>query len=75
MHVPPEERAAFDAAIATLGQNAPLYHLTLERPLQADIRPQPVRRGGAMYLRDPSGREQLIAVAGHRIDWIEPVQL
>jgi hypothetical protein len=73
MHVPNDQLDAFDAAINSLGENAPLYLLTLDRPLGSDPRRQPARPGGAIYLRDPAGTEILVAVAGARIEWVEPV--
>ena len=75
MHVPVERQDAFDAAIALLGNNAPLYRLTLERPLEHDPRPQPARAGNPIYLREPDGTDVLLAIAGARLDWIEPVRL
>lgn len=75
MHVPSEHRSAFDSAIASLGENAPLYTLTLERPPDPDPRPQPASPGAAVYLRTPSGEELLVAVVGTRVEWVEPVGL
>jgi hypothetical protein len=75
MHVPHDQLDAFDAAIDSLGENAPLYLLTLDRPLHPDPRPQPARAGGAIYLRDPAGTDLLIAVVGARIEWVQPVGL
>jgi hypothetical protein len=75
MHVPAGQENAFDAAIETLGQNAPLYWLTLERSLTHDPRPQPARPGSPIYLRDPDGTHTLLAIAGGRLDWIDLVTL
>jgi hypothetical protein len=73
MHVPNDQLDAFDAALDSLGENAPLYLLTLDRPLDPDPRRQPARPGGAIYLRDPAGTANLLAVAGARIEWIQPI--
>jgi Uncharacterized protein conserved in bacteria len=75
MHIPAQRRAAFDGAIRSLGENAPLYVLTLERPPDPDPRPQPARPGAAVYLCTPSGQEVLVAVVGTRVEWVEPVKL
>ena len=73
MHVPNDQLDAFDAAIDSLGEQAPLYLLTLDRPLHPDPRRQPARPGNAIYLRDPAGTDKLVAVAGARIEWVQPV--
>jgi hypothetical protein len=60
MHVPAEQLAAFDTAIASLGQDAPLYWLSLEGR-------------GELDLRLPAGELVHLGKAGGRIEWIEPV--
>ena len=74
MHVPAERHDAFDSAIASLGENAPLYRLALDDRLDPDPRPQPARPGNPIYLHAPDGARTLLAVAGPRLDWIEPVE-
>jgi hypothetical protein len=59
LHVPAANLGAFDAAIASLGENAPLYWLSLEGQ-------------GELDLRDPSGRVTHLAKAGARIEWLAP---
>ncbi len=73
MHVPPERKEAFDRAVASLGMNAPLYWLMVERPPNPDPRPKDARPGAALYLRAPSGKVVLTAVVAPRHDWIELV--
>lgn len=60
LHVPADRRPAFDAAIAGLGQNAPLYWLSLEGQ-------------GALDLRRPDGTLTHLARAAGRLEWIEPI--
>lgn len=57
LHVPPERLAAFDGAIAALGDGAPLYRLSLEGP-------------GALDLRGPDGVLTHLASVGGRVEWI-----
>jgi hypothetical protein len=58
LHVPVERRDAFDAAIASLGRNAPLYWLSFEGQ-------------GELDLRGPSGAlTHLARVEGH-LEWVE----
>ena len=73
LHVPADRRDAFDAAINSLGQNAPLYVVCVERPPEPDPRPQPARPGVAVTLRTPDGRSTDLAVAEGRLEWIEPL--
>jgi len=59
LHVPADRLAAFDAAIASLGENAPLYWLSFEGQ-------------GALDLRDPSDAlTHLATVEGH-LEWVQP---
>jgi hypothetical protein len=60
LHVPADRLAAFDAAIASLGQSGPLYWLSLEGP-------------GALDLRGPDGSLRHLARCGARIEWIKPL--
>lgn len=73
LHVPADRRDAFDAAIDSLGQDAPLYLVCVERPPDPDPRPQPARPGVAVTLRTPDGRSTDLAVAEGRLEWIEPL--
>jgi hypothetical protein len=59
LHVPAANLGAFDAALATLGENAPLYWLSLEGQ-------------GELDLRDPSGTLTHLATVGPRIEWLAP---
>ena len=62
LHVPVLRRDAFDAAIASLGENAPLYWLSMEGQ-------------GELDLRQPSGTlSHLATVEGH-FEWISPLDL
>jgi hypothetical protein len=60
LHVPPDRLAAFDAALATLGDTAPLYWLSLEGQ-------------GELDLRRPDGTLTHLARVGARIEWITPL--
>jgi len=60
LHVPAKNLGAFDAALAALGENAPLYRLSLEGQ-------------GELDLRDPSGTSTHLARAGARIEWLAPL--
>jgi hypothetical protein len=62
LHVPSDHLAAFDAAINTLGQNGPLYHLLLEGP-------------GDLDLRSPDGTLTHLARVGGRVEWVQPLNL
>jgi hypothetical protein len=73
LHVPKDRRPAFDAAIDSLGEDAPLYRLSLEVPPDPDPRPQPVRPGIALTLREPDGRSTDLIVAEGRLEWVEPL--
>jgi hypothetical protein len=59
LHVPPDRLDAFDAALATLGQDAPLYWLSLEGQ-------------GELDLRWPTGEIAHLARVGARLEWVEP---
>jgi hypothetical protein len=60
MHVPADRLAAFDAAVGTLGRNAPLFWLSLEGQ-------------GELDLRGPDGSLSHLARVGGRIEWVEPL--
>lgn len=57
MHVPPDDRPAFDEAVLSLGANAPLYWIHAERSPE-------------VVVRLPSGTEVVVAEFGDRISWI-----
>ena len=59
LHVPTDRLGAFDAALATLGHNAPLYWLSLEGQ-------------GELDLRDPSSALTHLARVGPRLEWVAP---
>ena len=62
LHVPADRRDAFDAAITSLGGNAPLYRLSMEGQ-------------GELDLSDPSGAlTHLATVEGH-LEWVAPLDL
>ena len=62
LHVPSDRLDAFDAAIAALGRDGPLYRLSLEGP-------------GELDLRVPSGEVTRLATVGPRIEWVSPLGL
>jgi hypothetical protein len=62
MHVPPDRLQAFDAALAILGRDGPLYHLSLEGQ-------------GELDLRGPDGTVTHLARVGGRIEWVQPLDL
>ena len=62
MHVPADRLAAFDAAIGTLGRDAPLYCLSLEGQ-------------GELDLRSPDGSLIHLARVGGRVEWVAPLEL
>ncbi len=70
IHVPRERRPAFDAAINALGDDAPLWHLAIEKP---DPRPNQPRVGAALNLTAPDGVTRTIAVVNGHLSWIEPL--
>lgn len=73
MHVPRSQLAAFDDAIDSVGDNGPLWHLSVEDAPDPDPRPQPTRRGAGIQLRDPHGTERTIAIANGHLRWVETV--
>ncbi len=69
MHVPTDRLAAFDAALASLGRNAPLYHLSLEPTTE------PGWTGLPLTLRHPDGRVEELADADGHLHWVNPRSL
>jgi hypothetical protein len=69
MHVPPRQRAAFDDAIDSIGQDGPLYHVWLE-PASARHHGLADDTDGALALHGPSDRRAtaLAEVDGH-LEW------
>ena len=69
MHVPPHRRAAFDAAIDSIGRDGPLYHAWLE-PASARHHGIQDDTDGALALHGPAGRAAvpIARVDGH-LDW------
>lgn len=62
LHIPVERLPLFDAAIASLGRDGPLFWLSFEGQ-------------GELDLRDPSGAlTHLARVEGH-LEWVEPLEL
>lgn len=72
MHVPEERLGDFDAAIEALGDNAPLWWLSVEgsNPLP-QRRAAPALPGAGLLLRHPDGSTQTIAVVNGHLSWIE----
>ncbi|MDG4794947.1 DUF2332 domain-containing protein [Micromonospora sp. WMMD1082] len=69
IHVPAEERPAFDAAVAAFGTDGPMLHLALED----DQRVAPSGRPGyGLTATDATGR-RTIAVADGHLAWLEPL--
>ena len=60
LHVPPDRLDAFDAALASLGRDAPLYRLSLEGR-------------GELALRGPTGELVHLAKVGPRLEWVAPL--
>ena len=73
MHVPPERRAAFDAAIDALGADGPLFHVWLEPP-NAPHHPWAANERAGLELHGPGDARPvpLARVHGH-LEWIAPV--
>jgi hypothetical protein len=73
LHVPDEQRAAFDAAIASLGESGPLWWLSVEDAPDPDPRPESSRerQGSALRLRAPEGHERTLAVVEGHLRWVE----
>lgn len=71
MHVPAERRAAFDAAIAALGETGPLWWLSVEDAPDPDPRADRSRGGAALHLRGPDGEGRVLAVVEGHLRWVE----
>lgn len=69
MHVPVDERPAFDAAIAAFGAGGPLLHLALEE----DQRIAPGGRHGVGLTATDATGTRAIAVADGHLAWLEPL--
>ena len=74
LHVPADRRDAFDAAIESLGRNAPLYRVILEGP---DDRSQagPLSHEGTLDLRSPDGSLCHLAIVDGHLESVEPLNL
>ena len=73
MHVPAIRLTAFDEAIESVGDNGPLWHLSVEEAPEPDPRPDPARRGAALRLATPEGEERTIAVVNGHLRWVETI--
>jgi hypothetical protein len=71
LHVAPDRRPAFDAAIEAAGETGPLWWLSAEDRPDPDPRPHPIRDGAALRLRDPEGTTRTLAVVDGHLRWIE----
>lgn len=74
MHVPPDRLDAFDAAISALGEDGPLWWLSVEGAPDPDPRPAPARPGPALHLRTPDGEARTLAVVEGHLRWLETVE-
>jgi hypothetical protein len=73
MHVPVHRRAAFDAAIDSIGDGGPLYHVWQEPP-SAPHHPYPGDHSGVIAIHGPHDNTPapLIRADGH-LHWLEPL--
>jgi hypothetical protein len=70
MHVPAGRRAAFDAAIGSLGATGPLWRLAIEgSPVIGP--PASARCGGALLIHGPDGAAETPAVVHGHLRWVE----
>ncbi|MBF9134406.1 DUF2332 domain-containing protein [Plantactinospora sp. S1510] len=69
IHVPAEERPAFDAAVAAFGVDGPMLHLALED----DQRIAPSGRPGIGLTATDADGSRTIAVADGHLAWLEPL--
>lgn len=69
IHVPVEERPAFDAAVAAFGVGGPMLHLALED----DQRVAPSGRPGVGLTATDAAGSRAIAVADGHLAWLEPL--
>lgn len=74
MHVPAQRRAAFDAAIDSIGNGGPLYHGWQEPPSAPHAGTPPNGLLPALYLHGPAGGPPvpLYLIEGH-LDWMGPL--
>jgi hypothetical protein len=75
IHVGAHRLDDFDQAIASLGNDGPLYRLSVEDAPDPDPRPDPVRHGTALKLRRPDGSQTDLAVVEGHLQWIEPLNI
>lgn len=74
LHVPRDRRDTFDAALESLGRNAPLYLVSLEGP--GDRSPsEPLSHVGTLDLRSPSGSLVHLAIVDGHLESVEPLDL
>lgn len=74
LHVPVGRREAFDAAIASLGRDAPLYVVSLEGP--RDRSPAgPLAHEGTLDLLSPDGSLVQLAIVDGHLEVVEPLDL
>jgi hypothetical protein len=71
MHVPHERRAAFDAAVLSLGDSGPLWWASVEGAAKTDPRPAGGRPGAALRLRRPDGGRSILAIVEPHLRWVE----
>jgi hypothetical protein len=71
LHVPAARLDAFDAAIASLGEDGPLWWLSVEDAPDPDVHPNPTRHGAALRLRAPDGERRTLAVVEGHLRWVE----
>ncbi|WP_158566245.1 DUF2332 domain-containing protein [Micromonospora craterilacus] len=69
IHVPAEDRPAFDAAVASFGVHGPMLHLALED----DQRTAPSGRPGVGLTATDAAGSRTIAVADGHLAWLEPL--
>ena len=69
IHVPAEQRPAFDAAVAAFGAGGPMLHLALED----DQRSAPSGRPGVGLTATDATGSRTIAVADGHLVWLEPL--
>ncbi len=71
LHVPADRRHAFDAAIESLGCNAPLYWVSLDRRSASESS----SHEGTLDLRSPSGSLSHLAIVDGHLESVEPLDL
>ena len=74
MHVPADRLEAFDAAIASLGEDGPLWWLSVEDAPDPDLRrPDLTRPVAALRLRGPGGERRTLAVVEGHLRSVETI--